>query len=99
MEENQNWMGVSGMRKQGKIMSELKQIHDVIMCIGEVKEPLESDTHTVREVKRLALRVRQNDRDAARYRAYREVISKGDLIGTDDIEEFDRKFDKIMGLE
>src|SRR5690606_20541054 len=35
----------------------LKQIHDVVMCIGAVTEAPESDPYTLREVKRMALRL------------------------------------------
>lgn len=43
------------------------------------------------EVKRL-------EEDARRYRKYREIASKGDLVGTDDHDEFDREFDRQVGL-
>lgn len=37
---------------------ELVEIHRVIMCIAEASEPTESDPYTLREVKRMAARIR-----------------------------------------
>jgi len=44
---------------------------------------------------KLQSQLEEAKRDAIRYQRYRESISGGDLIGTDDIADFDAKFDEL----
>jgi len=52
-----------------------------------------------KRIEHLEAKLSAYKKDAERYRAYRAVASKGDLIGTDDLEEFDRGFDAVLSQD
>ena len=54
---------------------ELVAIHKVCMCIAEVEESLPSDTHTVRKVKEMAVRINKSRAENERFRKALESIS------------------------
>jgi hypothetical protein len=44
------------------LRAELTAIHEVVMCIACVKDAPETDSYTLREVKRMALRIQEMER-------------------------------------